>query len=226
MQNTDIDIQENDSYFNPPGKGWEDFDADGDLVTVAGGPSRRYQRRFISLLNSDGAVAGDAPQPHHFVHSLLVMQPGAGVGPGPAYPLVLVGVQLLCAEPARNNQGGESDYPNDLISEAEEEDGTYPEAEGQFKNEINNALELLKKYNSALARCRELEERLPTFGVSRDSIQTLQAEWQEGMEVMGSCDWEVAFLSDEGATRLRQRQIHFLGGTHHCGGLEERGTGG
>ena len=189
------DIAENDNFFSPPGGGWADFDGDGDLVTVSGGPTSDAEAKYLAYST---LMAKWLETPRSRLISFIRY---SSCSPEQALALDRhihwFEWEFNCF--ARNRRGiikASQGIIDDLVRAAEEMDGSYPEAAGQFKTEVNKALELSKRYNSALARCRNLEER-PSFAVSPGPIIAVQAHWQECTSEMETCDAEVAYLSDE-----------------------------
>ena len=188
-----IDAPDNDDFFDPPGDAWGEFESEGDLVTVSGGPQKDDMAGFLaySTLMAEWLRTPKSRLLSFVRHSACSPQQALAMD----RHLHWFEWEFNCF--ARNRRGiikATKAIIADIVAEAEALDEEQ-ETDGSYKQEIDDALKEAGKHNAAKGRQRVIERR-PIAGLSRDVIQHVQEEWREEGQIMLACDVAVSLMCD------------------------------
>ena len=189
------ETSERDDFFDPPGGAWEDFEAEGELVTVSGGPQKDDLGGYLaySTLMAEWLRTPKSRLLSFVRHSACSPQQALAMD----RHLHWFEWEFNCF--ARNRRGiirATRQIIADIIAEAEAlDDDEGEETAGAHRVEVDEALNYAVTHNAAKSRQRVIERR-PMSGLSRDAVEHLQEEWQEEGKTMLGCDEAVSLMSD------------------------------
>ncbi len=188
------DVPENDSTFDPPGGDlWDEFENQGDLVTVSGGPQKDDMASYLAYST---LMAEWLRTPRS---RLLSFVRHSSCSPDQALAMDRhihwFEWEFNCF--ARNRRGiikATKQIIASIVAEADEQD-EEEETDGKYRKEVDDALEQANKHNSAKGRQRIIERR-PIAGLSRGTVEHTQKEWEEEGQIMRGCDEAVSLMPD------------------------------